>query len=64
MKKKKELTTECSKCGGEPTMPKCNDRFDDVFKLTGFRCQKCGHWNDYTKRKFYNDTFRKNKNIS
>ena len=51
MSKMKEADTTCEKCGAQmPPVPKI-DRFDSVFTVTGYRCEKCGHYNDLKSRK-------------
>jgi hypothetical protein len=55
--KTQKMDTSCKKCGAEmPPLPpaKKGSIFSDCeFKLTGYLCEKCGHWNDLTKRKGY-----------
>lgn len=43
-------TPVCKKCGAIMSeLPK--DRFSSAFTVTGFKCDKCGHWNNLKRRK-------------
>lgn len=49
-----ELPTKdptCRKCGATMPRPSDIEWADAGFTLTGFRCEKCGHWNNLKARK-------------
>ena len=61
------LPMECSKCGAEmPPVPPMKGVLSQAkFEATGFRCNKCGHWNDFTRRKWYKEQKKNNsKSVS
>lgn len=45
--------TNCRKCNTPMNAPPDDKDVFGQFKLTitGFRCKKCGHWNDLKRRK-------------
>ncbi len=45
--------TDCRKCGATmPPVPKQGNTWPGVtFKITGYACRHCGHWNDLKRRK-------------
>lgn len=47
------MNTDCKKCGA-PMQPlsRMRDGMPDFF-TTAYRCVKCGHWNDFKRRKGY-----------